>query len=402
MPEQTVKTPHPERAGVADPRESMRVLPAFLQPVLTAMTGKPLDGQRGWKWTPMHHLASSVLSLLAGIVGSSLALAHGGGAMVGLIPGWLTTLHGMRNLRIMIFHQSAHANLFGRRRADAAIGRAISALLVVEGFDRYRHEHVAEHHSVRHMTLRDPTVQALLVGVGLRPGLSRRECWRRLIAALISPLFHLRYAAARLRSHVDGASRAECLTSVCCLTALAAALTVSHTWVAFVVVWVVPLTVLFQVSATLRLSVKHVFPAPGGDRRGRPYFANLTYAVFMGEPAPQRYGSTLERASGWTRWAARMLLIHLPARLVVLTGDTVCHDFHHRYPRADNWANYMFARRDDASRGHPGWPPYREVWGLTNAINLMFDSLSACDADEFAIAVSHSRHGTRLFEGFDD
>ena len=48
-----------------------------------------------------------------------------------------------------------------------------------------------------------------------------------------------------------------------------------------------PLVPLFQVSNTLRLCVKHTFPEPGlEDRRSRAYFASLTNAILLGDPAP--------------------------------------------------------------------------------------------------------------------
>ena len=57
--------------------------------------------------------------------------------------GWAITLHGMRNLRMLIFHQAAHRNMWGKQRADRLVGRIIAAGLVVQSFQRYSSEHTA-------------------------------------------------------------------------------------------------------------------------------------------------------------------------------------------------------------------------------------------------------------------
>ena len=79
----------------------------------------------------------------------------------------------------------------------------------------------------------------------------------------------------------------------------------------------------------------------------------------------------------WGYWAARMLFYHLPARALVLTGDSPCHDYHHRYPTSKAWPNAIFERQADLDAGCPGWPePYQETWGLLEAMDETFKSLS--------------------------
>jgi hypothetical protein len=132
-------------------------------------------------------------------------------------------------------------------------------------------------------------------------------------------------------------------------------------------------------------------------RKGKDYFASLTNAIFLGDRAPAAGGVV-----GWLRWGARMLFVHFPARYLVLTGDTVVHDFHHRHPSTRQWANYLFARQQDVDDGTPGWPPYHEAWGLVAAINLTFDSLSAADPAEFDVTKIRSVSKRELFAAFDD
>lgn len=388
-------------AAAVDPRESMRRLPGFLQAPLTALTGKAFCGQRPWRLTPTHHLVAAAGSLSGGLLWSWSTLHRSGWWLAVLPLGWMVTLHGVRNLRMMIFHQCSHSNLYGDKKLDSLIGRILSTVLLVEQFSKYSRAHVTDHHSARHMTLHDPTVRALLITIGLRPGMTRRQLWRRLMHAVLSPVFHVRFLVARLVSHFGPSSWVGRAASTLFWAGLGLIATMTHSWKFFLLAWVVPLTLLFQISSTLRLSVKHTFPAPGGRRSGKEYFASLTYAVFLGEPVPPAQASRLQAIKVWSRWLGRMLFVHLPARYLVLTGDSTCHDFHHRHPKSREWANYIFARQRDVEEGHPGWPPYREVWGLTAAINNVFDSLANCDPAEFDLTGSSPAH-LSLFGAFDD
>jgi len=378
------------------------VLPEWLQLPITLLTGKPYRGQNAPLLRPVHHLCAAFASMAAGVAVTSAALAAGRWWLFALLPGWAVTLHGMRNLRMMIYHQCAHRNMYARPRSDAAIGQLSSSLLIVQNFRRYSEEHVADHHAVHHMTLRDPTVQAILLSLELRPGMTVRQMRRRLLAKLVSPRFHAAFAVARIRSFAHGSERGERACALLLYGAATAAAVVTGHWLTFIVAWLIPLFPMFQVSNTLRLCVKHTFPGQAaGARSGKAYFASLTNAIFLGEaaPAPRSDRGALWP---WLRWTARMVFLHFPARYLVLTGDTVCHDFHHRRPRARNWANYIFARQQDIERGHPGWPPYREAWGLGPAITLVFGSLAAADLEEFDPRKIQSVSKRELFSAFDD
>lgn len=391
-------------ADYSDPRETMRALPRFLQYPLTIFTGKPIAGQGplSW-WTPGFHLTTAGLSMLLGLAISCTGMSLAGPWLLLVLPGWAITLHGMRNLRMMIYHQCSHRNMYRKRRLDAAIGRATSSLLIIQNFARYSREHVSDHHAAHHMTLRDPTVQAFLVSLDLHPGMERRQMWRRVLGKIFSPWFHLNFAVARARSFWHASDTSEKVTSVGLYGVAVAATVATGTWPMLIVGWLVPLFPLFQVSNTLRLCVKHTFPAADvTERRGKQYFGSLTNAIFIGEAAPSPALPPVRRVTAWCRWTARMLFVHAPARYLVLTGDTVVHDFHHRYPSTPKWANYIFERQADADKGSPGWPEYHHAWGLVAAINLVFDSLSVADPEEYNVARLREVSKRELFAAFDD
>jgi hypothetical protein len=309
----------------------------------------------------------------------------------------------MRNLRMMIYHQCAHRNMWGRPRLDLLLGKTIAGLLMVQQFDRYAVEHVSDHHASGHMTLRDPTVQVFLVALDLRPGMTRAEMWRTILRKIFSPRFHAEFAVARIRSYFRIATTVERACTLAAFAGAAVLATWLHEWTFVLVAWVLPVTVFFQMSNTLRVCVKHTFPARDvTERRGKAYFASLTNAIFLGEPAPPPGLTPVRALAAWTRWSLRMLLVHFPARYLVLTGDTVCHDYHHRRPVAEDWPRYVFAREADRVAGSPGWPSYRHVWGLVPAIDTVFESLAQAGPDEFNVERLREVSRRELYAAFDD
>lgn len=378
-------------------------LPACFQLALTFLTGKAYPGQRRLRLTPTFHLLAATTSTALGVFVGVLAMNALGWWLFALPIGWAMTLHGIRNLRMLIYHQCAHRNMWRHRHLDRALARLIAGVLVIQNPERYCREHAADHHGARHMTLHDPTVQAFLVSLGLRPGMTRATMWRKLRGRLLSPKFHGLFAISRFRSLTHGAPWREWIAAVVCYAALLAVAVVSDQWLTILVVWFIPLVPMYQVSNTLRLCVKHTFPATAAtDRRGTDYFASLTNAIFLGSPVPPHGLSRMRSVAAWSRWTACMLVMHWPARYLVLTGDTVVHDYHHRKPSSREWADYLFARAADDAAGHPGWPSYREIWGLRNAISTVFDSLSVASPAEFDIARLPQVSKRELFAAFDD
>jgi hypothetical protein len=77
---------------------------------------------------------------------------------------------------------------------------------------------------------------------------------------------------------------------------------VSNSWITFLVVWVFPLTILYQISSTLRLCVEHHFPKNEQPFRDKKDYGRLTVGVFLGEPVPQVSGISPESFLKWGIW----------------------------------------------------------------------------------------------------
>lgn len=373
-----------------DPRESMRRLPRFIQPLLTLITGKPLHNELSWQLTPWHHLIEVLAFVLSGAAVSFMAAQHGGGLLALLPMSWLVTLHGMRKIRTIVMHQCAHSNFCRHRTFDRWLGKAISIVLASEEFDDYKRSHCGDHHSARHQTVDDPTVAFLLTELGLRPGMSRRKMWYRLLVTIASPAYHARFLVARLWSHFAKTSMRHRCLFVAFWSAVLIAVGWLDAWTEFVTAWLIPAIPLYQVSAAFRLASKHVFPVHLPDERDITTIGVFTLGIFLGDRCPSSDLGPLKRIAAWVIWWARLILIHLPFRLAVLVGDGPTHDYHHRHPNCRDWPNYIHNRAADASDPGPGWPPYREVWGLCRAIDACFQTLSEADPAEYAIDPSET------------
>ena len=356
-----------------DVRETFARLP--FQIFWTWLSGKPARGEpRRWKPNAWTHFATALASLLAGVGLSTWILLTGSLVLLpGLLFSWLLIVHGARVLQVTIIHHAAHKNLSGSVRRDRILSEAISTVLVIQGFEAYHKDHVGTHHTKHLATLDDPDLKFILA-LGLKPGMTREELWRRLALTPFSIRFHRLFLSARIRANFGrDISMSRRLASVAFAAIIVTSVIVTGTWLELLISWVFPMTILYHVSALLQFMSEHKWlrvDVPGATRKLT--LARLTAGRFMGERAPISGSKGLRAVVAWTQWLARMALIHLPARAFVIVGDLPAHDWHHRHAY-DNWTVAAYERQHDLEAGCPGWPEvYTEVWGLRCAIDAVF------------------------------
>lgn len=368
------------------PRESMRCLPTWMQPLLTALTGQPLADEPARERSPSFVLWTALATLSLGL-GLNLWSWTSGDLWLGLLPlGWLLTVSGMRKLQLSVLHPCSHG-LFSRSAwVNTWLGEAISLVLVIESFFVYRTAHGRIHHTDRLMTPGEPTHDFLRHILGLAPTMSVSHMWRRLSAQLASPVFYVRLCRRRLAAQFSSeAPLIHWALAALWLGGQVWLVTMTHSWATFLVVWLFPLTVLYEISRTLRLCVEHLWPRRNTKSASRSENLSLTQAVFLGEATPSPTLTGWEKVAAWSLWWARMAFVHLLARVFVLVGDTPNHDYHHRHPASRKWSYAAFARRDNALQPRPSKPPYVEQWGLGNAIESMFVSLRQSESRVVAL-----------------
>ena len=343
------------------PRESMRHLPAALQPLLTWVTGVPLRATAPrWRWT-------SLQAAFLGMTQIAIGMGLGAYAMDGLrwysapllLLSWLTTSGGMRRLDVIIIHQSLHGMLSRRRWVNQAVGEILSVVLLRSPYDDNRREHLLHH--AYPCSLRDGDTR-YLADTGMRPGMRRSEFHRYILGALVSARHHGGFLWNRLRGNIGFEQPGYRKVMVLVYwVGLAAGLSWAGRLAWFAVLWLPALTFFFQNATFLYTHTEHRWWVHGHkEKLQRHERDQLTFRRFCGDAVPQTAGtSRIRSAYLWTVWWARVFLVHIPYRLFILVGDTAQHDLHHVRPRCD-WANSAHERRCDLDKGSER---YSEVWG---------------------------------------
>jgi hypothetical protein len=371
-----------------DVRASFQRFPGWSQRLWTWYTGKPLPGQRPrLRPSPWLYLAANLTGLFGSAAASVWLLRdRPPGWPLLLLISWGLTVSCSRIASTVIAHQCMHRRFTGNTRFDRAVAQVLSTIVCTEAADDYFNDHIRLHHrKATFATMADPTITHLL-HLGFLPGLSRRELWRRLLWTVVSPRFHLHFALQRLRQNLVTPPLYRRAMSLAWLTAVAALVHLNQAWGLFAAAILVPLVPFYQVVALLEFLSEHAwFKSKGEAGEGKAFHVSHSWGRFHGDPLPPPGLSTGPRILQWGRWLLRAALYHLPARVLVVPGDLVAHDYHHRMPSTFDWTTATFARQRDIDAGHPGWPPYTDVWGLGNAIDRVFFILSEQSSTGHAI-----------------
>ena len=352
----------------------------FIQAYLTWLTGIPHSGQNVRKRKRLENLIAAIGALCLGIYATHAALGEGISIVARtalLFLGYGHTLYALRCLRLPNFHYASHYELTRIRSLDHVIGVLIGTFLLIPPISSYQRQHIEGPGKVHHkwsdlLTPGEDTFE-VIKSYGFQPGAPRRAHWVRLWLLLANPLFYIGRFSNGIRGAFFSRSTIENTVSMSTWLCIIVCISCNHAWSQFVLIWLVPRVLFFEAAQVFRNLVEHYFPRCAAGKRTPGDFRAMTKAVFAGEPAPQMdsQDSSIKRGLSWCSWSMRMLVIHLPARLWVLTGDTPCHDLHHLRPGSD-WANHEVERQ---KLEESGWPLLAN-WGMRGAISDFFDTLS--------------------------
>ena len=363
------------------PREAMAAhLPRAVQPFLTWLTARPAPGEAMPERSPKAFVGGALGWIAAGIVLTVLPfLAELAWPAWALVPlGLLFTSCGLGLFQVVIFHHCSHGTVFSTRPRNRQAGRLISALLLFKRFDDYQREHMLHHSPNKLLTEEDEFADFVFGLCGLEAGLPKRELWRRVLAAVVSPAFHARFLIRRVqKSLFTGDTAHDWPGRVFWASAIALTLA-TGTFDLFLLAWVLPVTVLLQIATIGRIIVEHSFPeADVIHARGRELVCHASTGVFPGSMPPAGHPVAVGGVMAWAGWWAEMLTWQLFVRLFVLVGDAPCHDYHHRKPATKKWTSYIHARQQDLESGTGCLAGYSESWGLVRAMDRSLASLAA-------------------------
>jgi hypothetical protein len=176
--------------------------------------------------------------------------------------------------------------------------------------------------------------------------------------------FHCRQFLSRLKSTFCSTDATHNALAFGFWFSVLGLVTITDSWAVFLLVFVLTLSIFFEISSVLRQCVEHKFAKTLGE---------MTSAIFCCEEPPIFSDFDPIWVKFWkeARWWLRLLFYHLPVRLLILTGDSPVHDYHHRRPAGD-WVNAHIDRQAEVEAG----VSYSHSWGLLEAINKTFESFS--------------------------
>jgi len=372
-------------------RESMRILPQFCQPFLTWLTGKPLVDQKPlFKRSNLSHIVTAYACLLFGFCIATIGVINlNSMSLLALLYGWLFIVSGARKLATTINHYCVHEDFFpvGWKRFakyHAIVAEINSVICFLQCFSEYRDEHVT-HHQVKNVaTIYDPDM-IFMWSLGFRPGMDKKELWKNFYKVILNPSFHFLFLKIRIKSNFSQGSTYRKIAVALYLVILVL-VAVFYSWQVIVFAWGFPLTILYHISALMQFSSEHRW-LKDTDQFGKidnlsqtdkvARSKTITVGRFFGERVPDTSNSNiLKTVLLWVKWVSRMVFIHLTMRLFVLPGDLPQHDWHHRAKKGADWANAAYARQIAIGNLSSEEEPFIEVWGIGNAIDAVFDSLS--------------------------
>lgn len=353
-------------------RESLRrAFPKWVQGFVTEMTGKPYYGEKEWHRTPMFYLVSALSVMVIGI-GVGIVSVVTQNIFIVLPFCWIAVTHGLRKMYLTVQHACAHQTL--TRKHDFIIGEISSIMTITGHFDQYRHNHLRMHHSSHLLTDGDPTFDYLINYIGFQCGQNVEQLWKHLWNLLFSPRHHVRAFKKRLITTFFSPDKKHNILAWIFWGSILIMLEMMGTLVPFLIVVLPCVTIFFEIATILRACVEHHWPR-NGVSGNKEVLDEMTSAIFLGEAVPElsRDACFLQKVTAWSQWALKMVFYHYLARIIVLTGDSVCHDYHHKIPSsAKEWTNYIFGREKVAANN----PSFEASWGMVSAINKTFESIS--------------------------
>jgi fatty acid desaturase len=359
-------------------RDSYRKLP--FQRFWTWLTGKEIPDSKAKTVSPIESTAWALIQFAGGITLSvTIQKLHIGWGW--LVVSMTLTVSGARYIVATIIHHGVHNAVLRTERANRVLCELLSTAMIVQPFDSYKRFHVHEHHGRDFSTMGDKDLAAIYT-LGLKPGVPVERMKWILIWQCLNPCLHARYFLGRVKSNFIDVPLYRVAMSVAWLIVLATAANLLGPAV-FLVSIVLPLTVLYQICSLLHLVTEHAWILRAGLETVRDSHIKNSHARFCGRMPPVRGLSTTRWFVSWTIWWAEHLLIHLPARLPIVQGSLIVHDWHHRTGADRCWPNAIQRREEDVRKEiQRGVYTYTDIWGLQNVIVEVMQRISDAPAIE--------------------
>lgn len=379
-------------------RASMLQLPLRIQPVITYITGKPFDGEKPWSRSNLSYLWTTLLALMLGLFLSFSGFKNESILLV--LIGWLLTVYSVRKVGPVLNHYISHKDFFdkmlreylGEERSvkhQRVLGELLASLFSLQNQITYIKEHIGTkgHHNENVTATSKDADNYFLNLLGFKAGMTKHQLYRRFFELIVNPFSKLQslFFVSRLKSQFD--EETTFLKKMVSFFFLV--LPFSFAWhigfMMVIVTWWIPVFLLTPVAALLQFASEHFWNKETNEfdtvehlskREKIVRSKKLTVGRFCGEALPFLDGKILFNTTVIFIWTIRMLK-HLFIRIVVLQGDLVAHDLHHRVKYGFDWSNWLFTRVDFSKNKKEGDEPLVDVWGYGNVLETIFDSMSS-------------------------
>jgi len=293
-----------------------------------------------------------------------------------ILLSWAGLVFSSRRMAAVILHQSVHGRLTNNKTLDMVLGEFVTTLMITQDFKTYQYDHCSIHHAPQTFaTANDPIVE-FFTKYGIRPSLTKSRLYVNFFSTILSPFFHIEFFIARLRYNINiNRPIRSVLTTIYISSLIYLSYYISGSFTPLLVAFVVPVVIFYQISAFIEICSEHAWfdnePKLLMEKEQDPYFyADISWGRFCGSQYP------CDGSYKVLTWYFSQMFFHLPVRLFILVGDLPQHDYHHRKPLCLDWINATYNRQDNAINLKEGEPEYLEIWGLQNAIDHVFTSMS--------------------------
>ena len=244
-----------------------------------------------------------------------------------IMLSWLLLVGGARRCQVELNHYAVHNRLFKSKLANRILVELTSTLFFIQDYAGYVDDHAngtyAHHRGNIFCGPDDPDWKFLHV-LGLRQGMTRRQCWMWLLRTCFSPRFHLMFLQGRAKSNFLSKNIYRRALAIVWLTLFTTLTTTYAAWFPVLILWLFPLTFLYHISALIQFTSEHKWAAPfvaGESPRAR--HARLSHARYCITAMPSRSSNqdALAYILAIAVWIATIVLIDIPARASIIVGD---------------------------------------------------------------------------------
>ena len=288
--------------------------------------------------------------------------------------GWVLVVGAARKLVTTIAHHAIHRTFGKNSLVNLSIAELATTVTLSATYDQYDAGHRKKHHVATVFTTETDPDAAFMLELGFEPGKSVDELWKTLRRTIFSPTFHAKYTWERIKLNFWHARPYRLALSITWWSLVFWVIMAGY-WLIVVVAYIIPITVLFQMSAVLQFVSEHEWLVSKRDDEAAVLaHSRHSWGRFIGPSLPSEQIRGAHSVIPWFRFLTRVLVIYIPVRVAILPGDLPQHDQHHRKPMGD-WPNACYERYA-AAIGGTAKVPYQHFWSLRETISHVFRSLS--------------------------